>query len=247
MAWNPFRPRLGRRALLVAPAALSLGLGHGARRAAPARQERAGAMLLVRGETRLTGDPMAWRVVSDVAEVPRAGFERRALGFTVAPSPFTTLLLTDEATGSACRLAPGDAAFVREGTSQRRESLGDAAQGYLRIGLVAESEVADAGGDRLRFAGPAFATPTGPVTLSLHRVELEVGETFGMAPGAGESETLVLVEQGEVELEIGEAAPREVLVTTVGSDTSYAVRSVGAAAVLYGAVEGTRVLVATIE
>jgi len=201
-------------------------------------------MLLVRGEARIpTGGEMAWRVVRDVAEVALAAvFERRALGFAVAAAPFSTLLLTDEATGSACRLAPGEAAFVREGTFQRRESLGEGAQGYLRIGLVAAGSVNDAGGDRLAFAGPPFALSPGPVTLTLLRVELAAGTPFALPPGGGA--TLVLVEQGEVELEVGEAAPRELLRTTVGSDTSYAVRSVASSAMLYGTRDATSVLIA---
>jgi hypothetical protein len=191
---------------------------------------------------------MAWRVISDVAEVGAAAdFERRALGFAVASTPFTTLLLTDEATGSAYRLAPGDAAFVRDGTMQRRESLADAPDSYLRMALVEPAAASDAGGDRLRFAGSAFPTPTGRVTLSLHRVELGAGESVDLAPSVGESETLVVVEQGEVELAMGESVPRERLLTVVGSDTAYAIRSVGGSATLYGQREGTRVLVATIE
>jgi hypothetical protein len=204
-------------------------------------------MLLVRGETMLTGSPMAWRVVSDAAEVgAAAAFERRALGFAVATNPFHALLLTDEATGSAWRLAPGDAAFVRDGTMQRRESLADSPGSYLRIGLVEPAVAADAGGDRLRFAGSVFPTPSGLVTLTLHRVDFGVGEFVQIAPGAGDSASLVLVEQGEIELEAEAGAPRGRLLTVVGSDTAYAIRSIGGAATLYGARDGTRVLVATI-
>jgi hypothetical protein len=201
----------------------------------------------VRGETTFTSDqsPLAWRIVRDVAEVGSAAiFERRALGFAVASEPFGMLLLTDELTGSAYRLAPGDAAFVRDGTLQRRESLGDGAQAYLRIGLVAATAAGDAGGDRPIFAGTAFAAPPGPATLSLHRVELAEGDIVGLPPGS--SEQLILVEQGEVELEVGEAAPRELLRTTVDSDTTYAVRSIGAAGTLYGARDATSVLLATL-
>jgi hypothetical protein len=111
---------------------------------------------------------------------------------------------------------------------------------------VAAEAVNDAGGDRLRFAGPAFPAPSGHVTLFLHRVEPAVGDAVGLPPGVGETETLVLVEQGEVELEIGEAAPRELLQTVVGSDTNYAIRSVSGAAMSYGAREATSVLVATV-
>jgi hypothetical protein len=240
--------RIGRRALLVAPAILSFDFPLGQPRRTSALQSPSNPTLLVRGETRLDGAPMAWRVVSDVAEVgAAAAFERRALGFAVATNPFSALLLTDEATGSAYRLAPGDAAFVRDGTMQRRESLADAPDSYLRVALVEPAAASDAGGDRLRFAGPAFPTPTDPVTLSLHRVELSAGESLGLAPGVGETETLVVVEQGEVALEASDGVTRERLLTVVGSDTAYAIRSVGGSATLYGQREGTRVLLATIE
>lgn len=248
MASTPHPPRIGRRILLGASAAGGLGLLCPSPPAALARQQPPGPTLLVRGETRLSGAPMAWRVVSDVAEVgPAAAFERRALGFAVAATPFTALLLTDEATGSACRLAPGDAAFVRDGTSQRRESLAASPDSYLRIALVAPAAATDPGGDRLRFAGPAFPTPSGPATLSLHRIALGVGDTVALSPGAGATETLLLLEQGEIEMDTGGSSPRDRLQAVVGSDTAYAIRSARGAATLRGHAEGTRVLVATID
>ncbi len=246
MAVAPFRTRLGRRRLLAAPAALGLGIAWRSPQRAAARQTPPGPDLLVRGETRLAGGPMAWRVVRDVAETaPTAAFERRALGFAVATNPFASLLLTDEATGSAARLAPGEAAFVRDGAFQRRESLGTGARSYLRIGLVAAASARDAGGDRLLFADPTFAIAAGPVMLTLFRVTLEPGAAFTLPPAAGE--TLVLVEQGEAELEAGDSSPRDRLLTVVGSDTSYAIRSVAGAAMLYGAREATSVLIAIVE
>ncbi len=236
-----------RRAFLLAPVA-AVALGHSPVPRSAARQAGAAPELLVRGEAAFAANsgPLAWRVVRDVAEVgAAAGFEQRALGFAVASGPFGSFLLTDEATGSAYRLNPGEAAFVRGGTFQRRESLGRGPDSYLRIGLVEAAAARDAGGDWMIFPGPAFAAPAGPVTLTLSRVTITPGESRGLTPDAGE--TLLLVEQGEVELEIGEAAPRDLLRTVVGSDTSYAVRSVGASAMLYGAREGTTLLVATID
>jgi hypothetical protein len=238
--------RIGRRSLLGATA-LGLGLSRVHAPSASGAQGSVRPMLLVRGETTLSGSPRAWRVVSDLAEVgDAASFERRSRGFAVATNPFNALLLTDEATGSAYRLVPGEAAFVRDGTMQRCESLGDTAESYLRIALVTAA-AADAGGDRLRFAGPAFSTAAGLVTLALFRVALDPGDAFGLPPGAGDSETLVLVEQGNVELEVGEGDPRDRLQTVVGSDTAYAIRSVAGPATLYGQREGTRVLMAVIE
>jgi hypothetical protein len=239
--------RLNRRAFLAASAALSVSFASLSGRNVIARQSRVEPTLLVRGEDEFASDAaVAWRVVRDVAEMaPNAAFETRATGFAVATDPYNLLLLTDEATGSGYRLAHGEAAFVRDGTAQRRESLGRGPASYLRIGLVAATAAEDAGGDQLIFAGPAFTIPAVPLTLALQRAELTTGDVVGLPPGAGE--TLVLVEQGEVELEIGEAAPRERLQTVVGSDTYYVARSVGPAALLYCVRDATRVLIATIE
>ncbi len=216
-------------------------------RDASAQQSTADLTLLASGEAELVpGSLVAWRVVRDAAEVGEAAtFEERALGFAVAPVLFTSLLLTDEATGEQVQLDPRAAAFVAEGTSQRRESLRESATSYLRIELVEATTANVSGGDRLFFPGPAFAAPSGPVTLSLQRAEIAEGESVGLPSGAGD--TLVLVEQGAVELEVGEAAMRERLMATVGSDTVYAIRSVPSAGTLYGRRDATFVLIATID
>lgn len=235
--------RITRRwaVVLAGAAATSLAWPSGL----PARQVQGRSDLLVRGEAELAGGEMAWRVVRDVAETRgEAAFERRALGFTVVSNPFISLLITDEATGSSYRLAPGEAAFVAEGAMQRRESLATSAESYRRIGLVAASAVDDAGGDRMIFAGPAFAASTGPVTLTLQRFALDAGETAAVEPGLGE--VLLLVEQGEIEIDVGEGAPRERLQTVVGSDTSYAIRSLMGGPTVFCLRDATSVLVASI-
>ncbi|MFN8591232.1 MAG: hypothetical protein U0031_07170 [Thermomicrobiales bacterium] len=204
----------------------------------------ANAVLLVRGETEMSAGTLAWRVVRDVAEPGQnAPFERRALGFAIASAPFTSLLLTDEATGSASRLAPGEASFVREGTMQRRETLAGGAQAYLRIGLVTADAATDAGGDRLLFPGPAFTVPSGETTLALYRVNLEPGDMVPLPATLGE--TLVLVEQGDIELVNG-TGTHETLRTIISSDTFYAIRSAAPGSTLIGARAATSVLFATI-
>ena len=128
---------------------------------------------------------------------------------------------------------------------QRVESLDEYSGQYLHIKLAEATAPEDASGYSLVFSGPAFAVPAGPITLALQRSEMMSGDTVSLPPGTGE--TLVLVETGEAELEIGEAASRERLQTVVGSGTSYAVRSVGPAAMLYAARDATNVLIATID
>jgi hypothetical protein len=238
--------KLGRRGILtVCAGGLTSLLPWGAPRLSARQIERGPAALLVRGEAELAGGEMAWRVVRDVAELgDKAQFERRALGFAVSRSPFNDLLLTDQVTGSAYRLASREAAFVREGTMQRRESLAGGPDAYLRIGLVAVERVNDAGGDRLEFAGPGFSVPEGVVSLTLERIALDADETAYVTPGLGQA--LVLVEQGEIELEQGEAAPRERLLTVVGSDTYYAIGSLMGGTTLFAMRDATSVLVATI-
>lgn len=210
---------------------------------AAARQDTAAGKLLVRGSADLPGGVMAWRVVQDVADAAGAVSEQRALGFAVNSSPFTDLLLTDDLTGSATLLAPGEASFVREGVMQVRESLGDAPEPYLRLGLVDASVATYTGGDRLIFAGPPFAVEPGVRTLSLRRWWLALDEVADGPAGVGE--TLVLVEQGEVDLAAG-SDPVERLRATVGSDTVYAVRSAPPPVRLVAQRDATSVLIATI-
>jgi len=210
---------------------------------APTRSRFRRRTLLIGKAGRSSAAPMAWQVVRDVAQVGSAAvFEQRALGFAVASALFTPLMLTDEMTGSQTRLEPGEAAMVGGGKSQRIASLGSSPQAFLRLELVPATRAGDAAGDHLLFVGPVFDAPGGPVTFSLSRAELGEGESIALPPGAGE--TLILVEQGEVDLEVGEAAPRERLQTTVGSDTVYAARTVASASTLYGARDATSVLIA---
>jgi hypothetical protein len=211
-----------------------------------ARQALIEGTLLVRGDADLSGRDMAWRVVQDVAETgAEAGFQRRALGFAVNSSVFTDLLLTDEATGSAYRLAPDEAAFVADTTMQRRESLGATPEAYLRIGLVPAEFVDDDGGDRMVYTGPAFAAPAEPVTLTLERLDLHEGDRAYAGTGLGQA--LILVLQGEIEIEEGEAGPRTRLQTVVGSGTSYAAHATPWGTSITAMRDATYVLVASMQ
>ncbi|MFT4039215.1 MAG: hypothetical protein QM692_13595 [Thermomicrobiales bacterium] len=209
-----------------------------------ARQAGATGKLLVRGTADLPGGVMAWRVVQDMADTMGVLSEQRALGFAVNSSPFTDLLFTDDLTGSAALLAPGEASFVREGVMQRRESLGDGPEAYLRIGLVDAGAATYTGGDRLIFAGPPFTVEPGVRTLALRRWSLALDDVI--EPGVGVGEALVLVEQGEIDLSAG-IDPVERLRATVGSDTVYAVRSAPPPLHLVAQRDATSVLIATIS
>lgn len=210
-----------------------------------ARQALAERTLLVQGATALPGGEMAWRVVEDGAELSgEAAFQQRALGFTVNTA-LGYLLLTDEATGSAYRLAPDEAAFVTQGTLQRRESLGRTPERYLRIGLVQAGLETDAGGDRMVFSGPTFAAPAGLVTLKLERLDLDSGDRAHAGNGVGQ--TLILVLQREIEIEEGEAGPRTQLQTVVGSGISYAAHSTPWGTSITAKRDATYVLLASMQ
>ncbi len=147
---------------------------------------------------------IAWRVVADVAEAGNAAaLEERALGFVLADrSP----LLIDDDAGSQLRLAGGEAAFVAGGARQRRSSLTDADAPYYRLALVAAPDVADAGGDRLVFAGDPFAAPAGGNRdLDLVRDVLAVGETVAL-PETG-SPTLLLATSGAIDVQAAGGLP----------------------------------------
>ena len=214
--------------------------------ASSALQVRVEGTLLVRGDADLPGGEVAWRVVQDVAEARNeAIFQRRALGFSVNTSIFTDLLFTDEVTQSAYRLAPDEAAFVAEGTMQRRESMSGAPEQYLRLALVQADLATQAGGDRLVFAGPAFVAPVGTVTLTLERLALQAGDRAHAGTGVGQ--TLILVLQGEIEIEEGESGPITQLQTVVGSGISYAAHSTPWGTSVTALRDGTIVLLAAMQ
>lgn len=123
---------------------------------------------------------------------------------------------------------------------QKRESLGSGAVSYLRLALVPPAQATDAGGDRLRFASPAFVVPGGEVGLTLRRIRLDMGSRYPLPTAPGE--TLLLVEQGAGALE--SAATRQALETVVGSDTAYGLASVAGPATVTGQRVGTSVLAA---
>jgi hypothetical protein len=245
--WKPKDNSGGVSRRRVAIACLTaMAIHHSGRAIGVARQARIDGTLLVRGEAELAGGEMAWRVVQDVAEAgDDAIYQRRALGFTVNSGVFSDLLLTDEATGSAYRLSPGEAAFVGEGTMQRRESLGAGTEEYLRIALVPASLAGDAGGDRMVFSGPAFVIPAGPVTLTLERLDLNEDDQAYARPGTAQA--LILVLQGEIEIKAGEGGPPTRLQTVVGSGVSYAAHSTPWGTTITAIRDGTYVLVASMQ
>ena len=159
-----------------------------------------GMSVIAQGVGEMPADPVAWRVVIDTAELPgEAAFEERALGYAVATND--ALLLTDAGTGAQTRLAAGEAAFVPEGTEQRRESLGKGPTAHDRIGLVPPADATFSNGDDLVFAGDEFAAPTGRRDLDIVRGALGTNQSTVLADTG--SPTLLLVLFGELDVAVG--------------------------------------------
>ena len=200
------------------------------------------AEVLVHGVAELPAGELAWRLVQDVAELPgKPRFELRALGFMICR--FAPILVTEQATGAAFRLEAFSAAFVPEGVSQMRESLGVTEADYLRLALVPPEQATDRGGDRLLFGGRAFASPGGRRAMTLTRLTLQADETETLDGGAGDA--FVLTEQGSALIAAG--ADERTLVTTVGSDTSYGIGLFTGPLAITGERDGTLVIVAGIR
>jgi hypothetical protein len=193
------------------------------------------AEVIAQGIGAIPAEQVAWRLVEDTAEpVGEADFEERALGFAVATED--ALLLADEADGARTRLGRGEAAFVAEGITQRRESLGEGSSPYWRIALLAAEEAQEANGDTLVYGGDAFAAPAGDHDLDLVAAKLAVDESTTVESGfpilvvvADGTASVAAVEGGEaLELTQGEAATVDGTVELTATE------------------DGTRVLVAVI-
>jgi hypothetical protein len=178
---------------------------------------------------------VAWRVVEDTAEAGgRAGFELRAVGFAIATEG--AMRLTDQASGREVQLEPGEASFVPDASTERRESLSGQDVGYLRIALVQADKVTDPGGDTLRFSGEPFLSPSVERGLTLAYGRPRGDEEQFLPNSAGRM--LVLVLDGAVELSVDSGLPSVLeagdaidvvgtgSIRAAGSDAFYAVASI---------------------
>ncbi len=160
------------------------------------------AQVVAHGVAAVPDGQVAWRVVSDTAELEDdAATEERALGFALADED--AILVNDLTYGTQARLAAGEATFVPTGTQQQRIALGNAAAEYYRIALVAAGDAQDAGGDDLLFTGEGF-NAAGNRDLDLIRDNLAADEE-GTLEDTG-FPTLVLATSGEIEVETEDGA-----------------------------------------
>ncbi len=197
--------------------------------------------VLAQGTDLMPAQAVAWRIVADVAEVPgEAAFEERALGFAFQSTD--PLRLTDQTTGVERVIDNTEAAFVADGATEKRESLGGRTASYLRIAVVPSEKRDDPGGDRLIFAGDAFLGPEGERSLTLYQTELQVGDPM-VVVGSG-APVLVLVLQGSVTVATDGGLTD--LTTVVGSGTYYAAGSFDGSMRLVANRDATFVAFATI-
>lgn len=160
------------------------------------------ASVIAQGIAPMPADPIAWRVVSDVAEpLGTAQAVERALGFVMTSDG--ALQIDDTTHGIRERLAPGEASFVSEGAVQLRASLTDANVPYYRIALVAEADANDPGVDELLFGGTPFPAPDGTRDIDLVRGVLGTGESTTIA--GGDFPVLVIATSGSIEIDAGGA------------------------------------------
>lgn len=154
--------------------------------------------------------PVAWRVL-DSSAVAReeAPFASRTLGFVLGNEG--DVLLTDEVSGEQKVVAPGEAAFHREGVSQQRASIEpdgthtDATSDYYAIELIVADAAEDEstiGDSELILATDEFSAPEGHRELSLQRTVLEAGATIQVE--AGEATGLMVVTDGDLEATAGD-------------------------------------------
>jgi hypothetical protein len=157
--------------------------------------------IVAQGVAEMPIDPIAWRVVLDIAEpLDTAQPVERALGFVVADPDGVDVV--DVSAETQERLAPGEASFVPEGAVQTRASLTDEGTQYLRVGLVGEEEAQDAGSDELIFGGEPFAAPTGRRDIDLVRDVIDDGVTSQVT--GGEFPVLVIATGGEITVTVGD-------------------------------------------
>lgn len=165
------------------------------------------AQVIAQGVSGMPADSIAWRVVTDTAELQEdAPIEERALGFALADEE--AIVVNDLSFGTQARLGTGEAAFVPNGVQQQRAALGDADTTYQRIGLVPAEDADDAGGDDLVFAGDAFNAPDGNRDLDLVRDVLDPDESTDL--GDSGFPALIMVTAGEIEIEADGADPETV-------------------------------------
>lgn len=167
-------------------------------RAAPPRQndapEAGVAQVIAQGVVAMPAADLLWRTVRAQAQpAAEATFAERPLGFVLATAG--PVLLVDQESGEQVRLAPGEAALVRAGTIQQRQSLADTPVSYLSLELVPADAPPAADGTVLQ-PGQPFAAPPGLRDLDLLSGQLSGDEVVAL-PDTG-TKNVLLVTAGAI-------------------------------------------------
>jgi len=135
--------------------------------------------VIAQGVAQLSPKPIAWRVV---LRKPDAGNEKtpseRHLGFVVPKSG--TVLVTGSGEHDLTLLTAGEASFVREGETQKRDQVGETAAAYWSIELVNATDGQKADGGSLLSSGSKFTPKTGQHDIELVRDVLDVNEVSAL-------------------------------------------------------------------
>lgn len=195
-------PRRRRLSVLALAGLLAIGSVGGTLAQAVAQSPASGhAQVIAHGVVNLADAELNWRVVPvEVTTRDDRVPETDTAGFLIASAG--TVLVTDTESDDQAALAAGEALLRRPEDELSARSLGDIEGTVYVLGLGEASLGRSSGSD---FVSDAFDAP-GLRDLDLVRDVLDEGDASRVAAGA--VPTLVLVTDGEAEIETGEAEPR---------------------------------------
>jgi hypothetical protein len=148
--------------------------------------------VLAQGFVEFAMDEVVWRAVRYEADTPtEARFDERPLGFVLATDG--AVVLVDQASSESTQLAPGQAAFVRDGTMQQRVSQSPGLVQYLVIELVSAASADDAPNGVVLYVSEPFVPSPGRHGLVLARHLLSPGRVRTL-PDTGERNLLFVLE-----------------------------------------------------
>lgn len=150
------------------------------------------ARVIAQGVAALPEGDVVWRTVRARAPLPEeATFEERSLGFVLATTG--PILVINQESGEQRHLGVGEAALVPEGSRQQRVSLGEQAESYLAIELVAVDAPAPPAPATVLQPGQPFVAPDGLRDLDLVSATLEAGESYTV-PDSGAKNVILITE-----------------------------------------------------
>ncbi len=157
------------------------------------------AQVIAQGVDLMPRARVVWRVTgSEAMPADEAGFHPRTLGFTIGLDD--AFLITDGDSGANTLIDAGEAAFHKEGASERRSSTSNRDIDYVNIELIVADAVETSeslGSSDLLFAGDDFRAPRGNRDVHLTRDVLAPDENGAFA-ATSNSPYLLYVTNGVV-------------------------------------------------